>query len=132
MKRLTFLSLFGLGAVGQGPLPAPKLPHPLESPNFQTPGEYRPVAQLYMTDGGNWYLRNNHANGECPVCGTQAPPWKRPRMQTWGTCPEGMGKKSIGKVCTKEGEPYGAQTLLIRCATCNNAFFQDAEKETTR
>jgi hypothetical protein len=50
--------------------------------------------------GTAWSERKPN-NGQCPVCGVQAEPWKR--------------------------RPIEFSERLIRCARCSNAFFQDAE-----
>jgi uncharacterized protein with PIN domain len=49
-------------------------------------------------------------NGQCPVCGTQAKPWKIEN----------------GMITDSHSHAFGTREL-IRCAHCSNAFWQDAE-----
>jgi hypothetical protein len=135
MTRAAFLSMIGLGAAGQEYLPAPKIDDftvPTQPSNlkFQGPLEYKPVAQLYMNPNGNWYLRNSPANGECPCCGTQAPPYQPKTYTVGGTCKEPESfRHSHTAGCHKPLIIAEDKTRRIECANCRVIFGQDAEPE---
>lgn len=61
----------------------------------------------------------------CPVCGTMAAPYRRPRFP-------GVAINCSGPAdhftCTEPGEEYGPTERLTRCRICNAAFWQDAER----
>lgn len=50
-------------------------------------------------------------NGQCPTCGTEAPPWYNP--------PSCFG--------TNGPMPCGPNEKVVRCSRCSAAFWQDAE-----
>lgn len=54
---------------------------------------------------------------ECPICGTAAPPFKRP-LGVVGTFGDG----------TLLERPYGPSENLTRCKYCSAAFYQDEAK----
>ena len=55
-------------------------------------------------------------NNQCPVCGTMAKPYKFNGVDCGGA----IGKLGINDSCSAIN--------LTRCARCNNAFWQEAEK----
>jgi hypothetical protein len=59
-------------------------------------------------------------NGECPVCGTMAEPY-RPSYRLKDCKPAGGNMLA----CNQEPLP---EERIIRCHRCNAAFWQDAEK----
>lgn len=59
-------------------------------------------------------------NGECPVCGTMAEPYKRPTGIHAADC----GPNSL-MACFSDG-PYGPTERITRCRRCNAAFWQDS------
>lgn len=68
-------------------------------------------------------------NNQCPVCGTMAEAYNRPRGTLMVPCdppaPEGSNIACTSPVSS--GEPYGAVVNLVRCKCCNVAFWQDGE-----
>lgn len=68
-----------------------------------------------------WSLdRCPKVNGQCPVCGWQAKPWKRDQTDVTVIDMKDMRRH-------REYRPYGPTEKIIRCERCNAAFWQDAE-----
>ncbi len=115
MTRAWFLGLIGLGAAGQRTVTTP----------------IRPEDMASMYPGGS--KRPKPRNGECPVCGTMAPAYrKRPIEQIRK---EGMAEwyrkyaPNGGVMLTGElhFDP-DPQTRTVSCAHCRVRFDQDTEE----
>lgn len=125
MKRLSFLTaLFGLGVAKAQSITFFKQ-------NCEMDGE-----GLKCTPRGKGaYLRFDRnplvgkpRNGECPVCGTMAEPFKPERMTVWrDNCAPQPPTSLVG--CIGGGWVDGTPTSRrIDCAHCGNTFKQEAEK----
>jgi hypothetical protein len=101
VTRATFLSLFGLGAAGQQ-MPEPK-----------------------SIASGNG-VRPKPRNGECPCCGTQAPPFRPVPPPMCGDTMIILENGAMSSLCNKEFLPKRTQ---VECAHCRVIFGQDAEGE---
>jgi hypothetical protein len=78
-------------------------------------------------DFGTAWSERKPRNGQCPACGTQAKPWKRPTRTVRDGMKPGPGDGTV-YLLTHE-EPVGPTQNLERCAKCSAAFWQDAEGE---
>lgn len=151
MTRATFLSLFGLGAAAQK-LPQPALP-PADGKYCYYPLGWKPGDMMVCLkpDGsiariadnkGEWSTEQGHVfkpvhrhiqdsyvrvNGECPVCGTQAPPFKVEWLSMMTNC------KPTADPFVVSCEPVRSSMTGIKrqveCAHCRAVFGQDAEGE---
>lgn len=133
MTRKLFLGLFGIGAAGQTTATIGRVTH--QSPRH--PG-VRFTARGECTTSGNGLTRgcaveagittDKPANGECPVCGTMAEPYKRsmaPSQFNRNCRPIG----DWGMECDKASYvPNGPSTRTVSCAHCRVRFDQDAEE----
>jgi hypothetical protein len=105
MTRTSFLAFFGLGAAGQQ-----------KQTGYRKPPWVRREYGVYSA-----------INGECPCCGTQAPPYR--------PVPPPMCGDSI--IVLEDGtHTSGCNPILlpkrtqVECAHCRVVFGQDAEGET--
>jgi hypothetical protein len=127
MTRAAFLSMIGLGAAGQATQSNGQATH-------QSFGQYSsppqpgdsPGCSSWIEDSNGRVLQHwgdpkaippetrrrsgiyTHVNGECPCCGTQAPPWKPVDFEAYFSI---------------DGHH------VIMCAHCRCVFGQDAEPE---
>lgn len=128
MKRLSFLAaIFGFGAAAQ----VKQTSTGSNSPNIVGSGS------VVIQGGVSGVSPPRYRNGVCPHCKTPAPPFKAyaKKEDMPKRLPDGkMGEVSICGPLTVSG--YGevhfatcekTQERLIRCFTCNNAFFQNSE-----
>jgi hypothetical protein len=128
MTRAAFLSLFGLGAAGQSANTAPQDPpqgmkscyYPPNGAGFYWVCVYPDGTQKYELDP-NTMMTGIHRgamitpgdakppkppNGQCPCCGTQAPPWMPTGMDVYLVI-DGL--------------------RVVMCKHCRCVFGQDAE-----
>lgn len=136
MTRKWFLGLIGLGAAGQTTVTiyAPKDRLSTEKP-VDLPGaslfERNNVTIPYHTVEHQPY---KPANGECPVCGTMAPTYRRMMvsMGFMAKCKPTPGYRADDVrtwvvQCEEVKDWDGPQSRTVRCAHCSAAFWQDAE-----
>ena len=57
-------------------------------------------------------------NDQCPVCKTVAPGYTKAQQQAGGMCSETQGRLWV-ESCLPNS------IIIIRCANCNNAFWQE-------
>ena len=62
------------------------------------------------------------ANGQCPVCGTMAEPYKGEPVSYTINCTTGFSP-----TCTFEPIYIESGPRITRCAKCNAAFWQESE-----
>ena len=121
MTRTAFLSFLCLGAAGQQIPPRPpkgniscyypvgsKYGDPMRCIDSDGNIVPDPGRQLKFSEPTNRVFPPKPPNGECPVCGTQAPPWKPKEMEAYFAL-------------------YGQRVIM--CAHCRVVFGQDAEGE---
>lgn len=99
MTRKWFLSLLGISAAGQ-----------------TTIRIYNPAVE-----------KPKPRNGECPVCGTMAPAYKRKRVKS-GFMRNCKPLGNWGMECEQDEHWDGPETITISCVHCRVRFDQDAEK----
>ena len=128
MTRKWFLGLIGLGAAGQS------LPDPRTLPLHMAPNNVSPACGEIRTPACGAPVHKPR-NGECPVCGTMAPAYKRMMV--------GMGFMAKCKPtpnyraddvrtwvvqCEEVRDWDGPATRTVSCAHCRVRFDQDAEE----
>ena len=142
MKRLTFLTaLFGIGAAKAqvsttecnclsvenccGTTAIPLRRKSADEPR----DEPRPGDRMRRVTA--WY--GKPANGECPVCGTMAEPFKPKPIDTTLGQPRSFRFKSVhGRIWIVDGTPLDSDTTpksrTVTCAHCRVLFEQESEK----
>jgi hypothetical protein len=148
MTRTTFLSMFGLGAAGQSANTAPQDPpqgmkscyYPPNGAGFYWVCVYPDGTQKYELDP-NTMMTGIHRgamitpgdakppkppNGQCPCCGTQAPPFRPVPPPMCGDTMIILESGAMSSLCNKEFLPKRTQ---VECAHCRVVFGQDAEGE---
>ncbi len=116
MTRAWFLSLLGLGAAGQRTVTTP----------------IRPEDMASMYPGGS--KRPKPRNGECPVCGTMAPAYRREKVSSGflTNCKPNPKYREDDVTtwtisCEQVMDWDGPATRTISCAHCRVRFDQEAE-----
>jgi hypothetical protein len=116
LKRLSFIAaLFGVGASGQAKIPECSK---TRTTNCHITGDVEIKHAPWFSVQGRrigWF-DGVAINGQCPVCGAMAGSYKiSPGQRILGT-------DASGKQAWVLPGP-----IIVRCANCSNAFWQDAE-----
>jgi hypothetical protein len=90
------------------------------------------VIDALQRDPAGWEL-GHPLNNQCPVCGQMADPFIRPTSPVTTYLQDADGNlltDSNGNfiAVNERQEPYGPTQNITRCARCNTAFYQDADR----
>ena len=128
MKRLSFLAaIFGFGAAAKAQSKAKGNFIPSRTYVSQG-GTFSGAPDVWTQDDqGNVFIgKGKPLNNQCPTCGAMAESYIRSQHYSLENCaPEKSDDASVA--CEVRQVPVGDTQRLARCASCNAAFFQDAE-----
>jgi hypothetical protein len=132
MTRTAFLAFFGLGAAGQ---------QSLRQGQREMIACYRPDGSksgdpMHCVDSEGTEMKmsirwgeprpTKPRNGQCPCCGTQAPPFRPEPPTMCGDTIIFMEDGTLSSLCDKR---HLQKRTQVECAHCRCVFGQDAEEE---
>jgi hypothetical protein len=90
------------------------------------------VMDALQRDPARWEV-GPALNNQCPVCGQMAEPFTRPTSEVSEYLKDADGNPLLDAdgnyiVLKVAPEQYGPMFNLARCARCNTAFYQDADR----